>query len=477
MPLSASSAWRTTSQRPWKPCAQPWHKVRTRASRWWRSHPLPRRRRKTAHPGAHRPRSAEPGPAGRPGHSLPQCGHGGGRVPGHDPGHPLVSRIVTVSGDGVAEPRNLEVPIGTPIAELIAFCGGYTRDVRRLLMGGPMMGIALPSDQLPVIKTCNCILAATDATLPPAQPQLPCIRCGECAVACPANLLPQQLYWHAHARDLDAVQEYDLFDCIECGCCAQVCPSHIPLVQYFRYAKTEIWDQEREREKADLARQRHEFRLERLEREKREKAERHKQKRKALDTPAGDDDPRKAAIAAALERVKARKSEADEARPATPTISRPSNSARSRRPIAAVPPPGITRPTLTMERRTDGFPHPQLSPSPGAVPGGAHDATPHARPAARHSLRLVGAGLGCAHQPAARGCDGGGGRGPDATPARPPGIAHPGGLQLPRSPDCCWPWRCRRWHHGGSRSSAPCSPSCSPSTSMAGLATTPSTRP
>ncbi|MCA1804307.1 MAG: 4Fe-4S dicluster domain-containing protein, partial [Xanthomonadaceae bacterium] len=143
--------------------------------------------------------------------------------------------------------------------------------------------------------------------------QLPCIRCGECAVACPANLLPQQLYWHAHARDLDAVQEYDLFDCIECGCCAQVCPSHIPLVQYFRYAKTEIWDQEREREKADLARQRHEFRLERLEREKREKAERHKQKRKALDTPAGDDDPRKAAIAAALERVKARKTEADDA--------------------------------------------------------------------------------------------------------------------------------------------------------------------
>lgn len=228
-------------------------------------------------------------------------------------GRPLVSRIVTVTGDGVAEPRNLEVPIGTPIAKLIEYCGGYTPQVQRLLMGGPMMGIALPSDTLPVIKTCNCILAATAADLPEPTPQLPCIRCGECAVACPARLLPQQLYWHAHARDLDAVQEYDLFDCIECGCCAQVCPSHIPLVQYFRYAKTEIWDQEREREKADLARQRHEFRLERLEREKREKAERHKQKRKALDTPAGKDDPRKAAIAAALERVKARKAESDSA--------------------------------------------------------------------------------------------------------------------------------------------------------------------
>jgi electron transport complex protein RnfC len=227
-------------------------------------------------------------------------------------GRPLVSRIVTVTGDGVAEPRNLEVPIGTPIAELIGFCGGYTADVQRLLMGGPMMGIALHSDQLPVIKTCNCILAATARELPAPAPQLPCIRCGECALACPADLLPQQLYWHAHARDFDAVQEYDLFDCIECGCCAQVCPSHIPLVQYYRYAKTEIWDQEREREKADLARQRHEFRLERLEREKQEKAERHKQKRKALETPAGQaDDPKKAAIEAALARVKARKAEAD----------------------------------------------------------------------------------------------------------------------------------------------------------------------
>jgi electron transport complex protein RnfC len=226
-------------------------------------------------------------------------------------GRPLVSRIVTVSGDGVAEPRNLEVPIGTPIAELIEACGGYTPEVRRLLMGGPMMGIALYSDHLPVIKTTNCILAASDKILPAPAAQLPCIRCGECALACPADLLPQQLYWHAHARDFDAVQEYDLFDCIECGCCAQVCPSHIPLVQYFRYAKTEIWDQEREREKADIARQRHEFRLERLEREKREKAERHKQKRKVLETPAGqDDDPKKAAIEAALARVKARKAEA-----------------------------------------------------------------------------------------------------------------------------------------------------------------------
>ncbi len=227
---------------------------------------------------------------------------------------PLISRIVTVTGDGIAEPRNVEVPVGTPIADLVAFCGGYTPQAQRLIMGGPMMGISLPSDTLPVIKTTNCILVASSETLPPPEPQLPCIRCGECAVACPAELLPQQLYWHAHARDFDAIQDYHLFDCIECGCCAHVCPSHIPLVQYYRFAKTEIWDQEREREKADIARQRHEFRLERLEREKREKAERHKQKRKALNTPeTKGDDPKKAAIEAALARVKARKSTPDHA--------------------------------------------------------------------------------------------------------------------------------------------------------------------
>lgn len=224
---------------------------------------------------------------------------------------PLVSRIVTVTGSGVAEPRNLDVAIGTPIAELIAFCGGYTQQVERLIMGGPMMGFALPSDRLPITKTSNCILAASRAEVAPPTAQLPCIRCGECAEVCPADLLPQQLYWQAHAKNLDAVQDFNLFDCIECGCCAQVCPSHIPLVQYYRYAKTEIWDQERERDKADMARQRHEFRLLRLEREKQEKAERHKQKRKALKTPAAKgEDPKKAAIEAALARAKAKKTAA-----------------------------------------------------------------------------------------------------------------------------------------------------------------------
>jgi electron transport complex protein RnfC len=227
-------------------------------------------------------------------------------------GEPLISRVVTVTGAGVRKPANLEVRIGTPIAELIAQCGGYTDQVSRLLMGGPMMGVALPSDSIPVIKTTNCVLAASPAEAPQPPAARPCIRCAECTAVCPAGLLPQQLYWYAHARDFDRIQDYSLFDCIECGCCAQVCPSHIPLVQYYRFAKTEIWDLERERQKSDIARQRHEFRIERLEREKRELEQRRARARKALDRPkVGDADAKKAEIAAALERVKARRAVQD----------------------------------------------------------------------------------------------------------------------------------------------------------------------
>ena len=235
---------------------------------------------------------------------------------------PLVSRVVTVTGAGVAEPRNLEVLLGTPIADLVEQCGGYTPAAHRLLMGGPMMGFALPSDELPVVKTSNCILVASREEMPPPEPPMACIRCSECVQVCPANLLPQQLYWYAHAKDFDKIQDYHLFDCIECGCCAFVCPSHIPLVQYYRFAKTEIWTQERERRHADLARQRHEFRLERLEREKREREARLREKRKAVKETARDQGAKKAAVEAALERAKAKKAarsgEAREPAPAEP---------------------------------------------------------------------------------------------------------------------------------------------------------------
>lgn len=248
-------------------------------------------------------------------------------------GEPLISRVVTVSGAGIRQPANLEVRIGTPVAELVKACGGYTDAVTHLLMGGPMMGFSLPSDSIPVIKTSNCILAASDKEIPPATPASPCIRCAECVTVCPVSLLPQQLYWYAHTRDFDRIQDYNLFDCIECGCCAQVCPSHIPLVQYYRFAKTEIWGLERERHRSDIARQRHEFRLERLEHEKKALEERRAKARKALDKKpkAGDADAKQEEIAAALARVKARKSGQSTAPANTDNLS-----AEQRAKIAAV---------------------------------------------------------------------------------------------------------------------------------------------
>lgn len=225
-------------------------------------------------------------------------------------GEPLISRVVTVSGAGIHEPRNLDVRIGTPIGSVIEQCGGYTEDVDRLLMGGPMMGFGLLSDALPVIKTSNCLLATGRQETPPRPAARACIRCGRCSEVCPVSLLPQQLYWYAHARDFDKIQDFDLFDCIECGCCAQVCPSYIPLVHYYRFAKTEIWDLERQRRKADVARQRHEFRVERLEREKREIEARRSKARQALNRPkAGEADAKKAEIEAALARVRAKKAD------------------------------------------------------------------------------------------------------------------------------------------------------------------------
>lgn len=194
-----------------------------------------------------------------------------------DYGEPLISRVVTVTGH-VRQPGNIEALLGTPFAELVEECGGYRDGVERLIMGGPMMGFALHSDEVPLTKAANCILASSAAELAPEQSVMPCIRCGACVEACPADLLPQQLYWHARAREFDKARDYHLFSCIECGCCSYVCPSHIPLVQYYRYAKNEIWAQEKEKEKAELARRRHQARLERLEREKQEREAKLRQK-------------------------------------------------------------------------------------------------------------------------------------------------------------------------------------------------------
>lgn len=188
-------------------------------------------------------------------------------------GEPLISRIVTITGGAVKQPQNMEVPVGTPIRDVLNQVGLYEDKIEKIIMGGPMMGFALPSLDVPVTKATNCILISEKGELATPPPAMPCIRCARCSDSCPMSLLPQQMYWYAKARDLEKVQAYNLFDCIECGCCSYACPSNIPLVQYFRYAKTEIWDDERERNKANLARERHEFRQARLEKAKAAKAE------------------------------------------------------------------------------------------------------------------------------------------------------------------------------------------------------------
>lgn len=180
-----------------------------------------------------------------------------------DVGEPLISRVVTVTGAGIRKPRNLRALIGTPVEYLIRRCGGYRETAARLVIGGPMTGFALSTDEVPVSKSTHCIwVAATDEVY--TQASQACIRCGVCADVCPVKLLPQQLWWHARAQQYREAQDYHLFDCIECGCCAYVCPSHIDLVAEFRGAKQAIWQFEHQQRNARDVKARYHQRAERL---------------------------------------------------------------------------------------------------------------------------------------------------------------------------------------------------------------------
>jgi electron transport complex protein RnfC len=150
---------------------------------------------------------------------------------------PLTARIVTVTGGGVKTPQNVETPIGTPIAELIALCGGYNEEVVRLIAGGSMMGYALPDDETPITKATNCIIAATADEVRTETYEWPCIRCGDCAMVCPSRLLPQDLLVAATTNDFASLNTLGLQDCIECGCCDVICPAQIMLTERFRVAK------------------------------------------------------------------------------------------------------------------------------------------------------------------------------------------------------------------------------------------------
>ncbi|MBY6034893.1 electron transport complex subunit RsxC [Marinobacter daepoensis] len=255
-------------------------------------------------------------------------------------GKPLISRIVTITGDAVQDPGNFEVLIGTPVQDLLAAAGLQQERLNRLILGGPMMGYTLTTDTAPLVKTSNCVIAATEKELPAPPPEQPCIRCGQCAEACPMDLLPQQLFWYSKAAEFEKAEHLNLFDCIECGACSYVCPSAIPLVQYYRFAKGEIRTQRAEQLKADRARERFEARQARLDREQQEKDQRRKERAKAAaaaqakkqaeadnaaaDGQAPDDRAAKAALVQqALERKKAKTAAqtSEQPAPAAPDIA------------------------------------------------------------------------------------------------------------------------------------------------------------
>ncbi len=232
-------------------------------------------------------------------------------------GRPLISRLVTLTGEGIREPGNFEALIGTLASDLIAQAGGYQGNPAQLILGGPMMGFDLASDAIPITKGANCLLCPTPQEIPRPDKARACIRCGRCADVCPAHLLPQQMYWYSRSKELEKVQDYNLFDCIECGCCSHVCPSHIPLVHYFRYAKHESWAQERERRESERAKQRHDARIARIERLEAERKANLRRKKEALgEKPApkrgakpetGDKESKQAAIEAAMKRAAEKK--------------------------------------------------------------------------------------------------------------------------------------------------------------------------
>lgn len=187
-------------------------------------------------------------------------------------GRPLVSRIVTVSGGAVAQPCNLEVPIGTPVQALFDACGGFASTPARLVLGGPMMGHQLTHTSVPVVKGSSGVLALTQAEIGLTRPA-PCIRCATCVRACPVGLLPLEMAARIRTDDLAGAETLGLKDCIGCGSCSYVCPSSIPLVHYFNYAKGELMAQARSKLKQEATKKLAEERNARMERIAREREE------------------------------------------------------------------------------------------------------------------------------------------------------------------------------------------------------------
>ena len=156
-------------------------------------------------------------------------------------GMPLVSKCVTVDGSAVISPKNVIAPIGAPLRELFDYCGGLREDVKKVLYGGPMMGIAVPSLDMPVLKNTNATLAFTAKDAEP-PPETACIRCGRCAANCPMNLMALELERAFLLKKPELLDLYKANLCMECGCCAFNCPARRPLIQSVKLAKVMLRD-------------------------------------------------------------------------------------------------------------------------------------------------------------------------------------------------------------------------------------------
>ncbi len=239
-------------------------------------------------------------------------------------GLPLTQRVVTLTGKGIKNPGNFWVPIGTPVQHLLDH-GLLEPEVNQVICGGPMMGHTLSTTQVPIGKGTNCILVPGENEIAPAQEEKACIRCGECAQVCPAQLLPQQLFWHSKAEEYDKAASFNLRDCIECGSCSYVCPSDIPLVEYYRIAKSALRQQAEEKAQAERAKIRFDARLARLEQEKQEREAKAKQaaERRQKSVSSADKDK----IAEAMARIQAKKQASAGDNTETKTTKKPDVSA------------------------------------------------------------------------------------------------------------------------------------------------------
>jgi electron transport complex protein RnfC len=161
-------------------------------------------------------------------------------------GIPLVQRAVTVTGSAIAEPKNLVVRIGTNFQEVIDYCGGFSEPPAKILMGGPMMGIAQYTTDVPTIKGTSGIVALTEDDVAIVESQT-CIRCGRCVNACPMYLLPSTLGILTERHKFEEAKKLGLLDCVECGCCTYVCPAGRPMVHMFRFAKVELRKEEQKK--------------------------------------------------------------------------------------------------------------------------------------------------------------------------------------------------------------------------------------